>query len=70
MLEWTGMEQESHTQCCHEAVCKGLNDYPFIGEEVTVEACCWAMAELQFALKGIDIFKLKSIRRYTYEEGE
>jgi len=51
------------TLCCNEALCKGNHRYIFSDGDHCVEACCWAVAELQFRKAGVDISKMKEIRR-------
>lgn len=52
------------TECCQEAVCKSTIFYRFGNPKISVTACCWAMAELNFKAQGVDILKLDGIRRF------
>ena len=51
------------TLCCNEAACKGNHRYVFSDGVHSVEACCWAAAELKFRKVGVDISKMQEIRR-------
>ena len=57
--------EEGHTQCCNEAVCRHEKLYFFGNEEIETKACCWAMADLQFRLRGIDVHLQKGMKRWT-----
>ena len=52
-----------YTACCNEAVCDQLEKYIFYNDKISVNACCWAMAEAQFNLKGIDVIEQSSMTR-------
>ena len=56
---------KAYTKCCHEAVCDQLLEYTFGNNEVSVKACCWAIAELEFKAKGVDVAKQQGMRRLS-----
>ena len=52
-----------YTICCNETVCDRLEKYIFYNDTISVKACCWAMAEAQFNLKGIDVREQSGMTR-------
>ena len=53
----------AYTKCCNEALCDRLMEYIFGNNQVSVQACCWAVAELEFIARGIDVAKQKGMNR-------
>ncbi len=64
VLDYGHGESANFTECCHDFLCKGNNAYIFGNDEITVEACCWAVAELKFKFQGIDVLKQKGMTRF------
>ena len=56
-------QETALTPCCQESICERNEEYRFGNEEVSVKACCWAMAELQFQWQGIDVARQKGMHR-------
>ncbi len=53
----------AYTICCNEAVCDRLEKYIFYNDRISVQACCWAMAEAKFNLKGINVIEQSGMTR-------
>jgi len=62
MIETFEMEEDKYTECCQEITCESQSFYDFGNDEVSVSACCWAMAELEFQALGIDPSDQKTMR--------
>ena len=56
---------EAYTVCCNEKVCDRLVEHTFGNKKVTVKACCWAVAELEFKARGIDVARQHGMYRIT-----
>jgi hypothetical protein len=69
MIHYADTTDEGFTMCCDEDLCDSSKMYRFGDEKISVEACCWAAAELMFKMKGIDISTFESITRFR-EGGE
>jgi len=65
MVSYGDGPQDGFTQCCNEKVCDRLNEYLFGNEEVSVHACCWAVAELKFKLQGVNLSKHHGMSRLS-----
>ena len=61
--DYAGIAETGFTICCNEAVCKHEHLYLFGDGIDSVEACCWAVAELKFKEAKIDVSKMFEIRR-------
>ncbi len=58
------IDRSGFTVCCNEAVCVNEEDFYFGTTDLKVQACCWAVAELEFKNKGVDILSLPEIKRF------
>lgn len=69
IIRYGDTTQDGFTDCCNEDVCDGTKFYFFGDEQHTVEACCWAAAEIKFVAQGIDVSQMPFITRF-HERGE
>ena len=56
---------DAYTKCCNELVCDRAVQYQFGNEKVSVTACCWAVAELEFTARGIDVTQQQGMWRLS-----
>ena len=54
---------KAYTVCCNELICDRLHAYTFGNDKVSVNACCWAVAEMEFKNLGIDVDRQHGMRR-------
>ena len=60
---YDGEHKGGLTVCCQENICGRNEEFNFGDAQYSVRACCWAVAEIKFKLKNIDVAKLKGIQR-------
>ena len=58
-------DQGGFSECCNERLCHHEDLYYFGNKKFSVQACCWAVAELEFRSRGIDIHQLEEIKRWS-----
>ena len=59
-----------YTSCCNEAICDGVEKYKFYNKKISVNACCWAVAEFKFNIKGIKVLEEEGMSRVPLNEIE
>ena len=55
----------AYTKCCNEKLCERNEEFTWGNDKVTVQACCWAVAELEFIAQGIDVTQQHGMYRFN-----